>query len=963
MFGSTTLTTLLGAPPEATAPTPAIKSYVRLLARQAGLHILLTQPGTKMPADMRNKKERDADLEAGRKAGVYLATDDTRTLDKYIGRYRKNPPVKPSKVNPSGYGEDTTVGLAVHLGPSRLVVIDADTPSEVAALKAHWMQAEGIDDPRLVPHMTVATPGQTNAEGERIHSEGGHWYFRLPEGFDINPITTPSAIAVTVEGVGQFTVKSGASYVLIPPTEREGRAYTMLAPDNEAPLWLLQLIKERENLGAADPQGARDERDQAARERAELVARLSNPSDTPAPAPAPGDDIRSRIQGGLQPVESVQTEDQPTAQDIMDEVIEERETSLEGDTLDEQLGSWSSQTSWASILEPEGWDESRRNDTCGCAIWTRPDFGDGQGPPSTTKSATAHDEGCSRERTDHGHPAMHIWTEHPGHKLQMLIDEAGTRTVSKFSVFAALEHDGHMGDAMEAAGITAPVTGGGIPIGAAAILGMAGSGEQVSLADQMSAQDSAVPSVAPAQDQWSAPVAPPVEQTDQPALEQAPDPVAEPAPADEAEFTMPYMELFPPETVVTPSGRDVFTEWGINRPDAPDADGVVNEEWRKKVPSFGSFGRFRDMPPVGWIIDGMLERGGLLSLIGPSGVGKSAVVLDMACTIAAGVGHWHQRKCDTHPVIYVAGEGVSGAVERVKAWERANDMVGALDDRLYIVPESVNLAADQLTWAYVAHLARGLGAGLIILDTFARMSGGLEENSSKDMGAAVTRMDKVRRTSGAAVMVVHHTGRGTTHSRGSTAINGAMDSEILLTPATGKSKDPEAPVFDDHGDIIDGTALTLSVSKQKNGPDDVELELVLADEADVKAITPYAGDKTGMVVTDVNGRPARYSADYLQGEAPRSFAPPKPEPVEITAKRVMEFVRDFKTLEVSRVAIRDGVKPDYYHVDKVKAWGTHLYRVLDLLVTQGQLERDGRSSYRIPTDEVIPASTRDRIQH
>lgn len=986
MFGSTVLTTLLGAPPLATAETPIIKSYVRLLARQAGLHVLLTQPGTKMPADMRTKKEREADLEAGKKAGVYLATDDTRTLDKYIGRYRKDAPARPSKVNPAGYGAGCAVGLAIHLGPSRLVVIDADTPSEVAALKEYWMSAEGLDDPRQVPHMTVATPGQTNDQGQRIHSEGGHWYFTLPEGFDINPVTTPSAIAVTVDGVGQFTVKTGSSYVLIPPTEREGRAYTMLAPDNEAPLWLLQLIKQRENLAAADPQGARDERDQAARERAALVARLSgatlatpvvsaevpenwhnaNPSlgevsstpvetitsiqTTPVKLPDMSGvwDIRSRIlgQSPAAPAAPV-VDDEVTAQDIMDEVLEERETQLDGDTLDEQLENWSSMTSWDEIMEPDGWELSGRQDSCGCQIWTRPDFGDGMGPPSTTKSATAHDAGCNRERTDHGHPAMHIWTEHPGDKLQALIDAAGTRTVSKFSVYAALAHEGNMGAAMEHAGVTAPAMGGGLPMGMAAVMGMAGLGEQQSLADQMSSQDNHVPSVAPADDQWETPPVPTPSPV--PSAEQAhPVPSVE---QDDDGFTLPYMDLFPEDMVTTPSGRDVFAEWGIARPDAPGPDGSVSDEWRKQVPSFGSFAKFRDMPPVGWVIDGMLERGGLLSLIGPSGVGKSAVVLDMACTIAAGVGHWHQRKCDSHPVIYVAGEGVSGAVERVKAWERANDMVGALDDRLYIVPESVNLAASQMTWAYVAHLARGLGAGLIILDTFARMSGGLEENSSKDMGAAVTRMDKVRRTSGAAVMVVHHTGRGSTHSRGSTAINGAMDSEVLLTLATPKTQDEDAPMFDDHGDLIDGKALTLSVSKQKNGPDDIALELVLADEKDVKAVRSYSGPKPGMVVTDVNGRPSRYSSDYLQGEAPRSFAPPKPEAVEETAKRVMEFVQDFKTLEVSRTAIKDGVRPDYYHADKLKAWGTHMYRVLDLLVTKGQLARDGRSSYRIPTDD------------
>lgn len=950
MFGTSTLTSIMGSAPAPDAETPVIKNYARMLARHAGMHLLLIQPGTKIPADMRNKKERDADAEAGKRAGVYLATNETRVLDKYIGRYRKNAPARPSKVNPAGYGEDCEVSMAVALGPSRLVVIDADTPSEVAALKQYWMQAQGIPDEE-VPHMTVSTPGQTNEAGERIHSEGGHWYFTLPEGFEIDPITVPSAIAVTVEGVGQFTIKSGSSYVLIPPTKREGRSYEMLAPDMQAPLWLLQLIRERENLNAADPQGAREERDRAAREAMDLQARLDAydaqdvpPADqvTDTPAPLTHDQLMAAMTG-------VPSVEQDLADEIQAEILEEHEAQLDGDTLDEQLESWSLATSWSDILEPAGWTDSGKIDTCSCAIWTRP-ANEMSSSISTDRSATTHGETCTRERTDHAHPAMHIWTDHPGHQLQDLIDKAGRRTVSKFSVYAALEHDGNVAEAMKAAGVTAKMPGGGIGLSLAAVMGMAGvTPESLGIAEQMTAQDQSVPSEAPSPEQWQSPV-PSVAQQDVSSVEHVEQQDVPSEVQQDDGFHLPYMDLFPPETVTTSSGRDVFAEWGISRPDAPGEDGSVDEEWRKAVPSFGSFRSFREMPPVGWLIDGVLERGGLLSLIGESGVGKSAVVLDMACTIAAGVGSWHQIACDSHPVIYVAGEGVTGAVERAKAWERANGMVGVLDDRLYIVPESVNLASHQMTWAYISHLARGLGAGLIILDTFARMSGGLEENSSKDMGAAVTRMDKVRRTSGAAVMVVHHTGRGSTHSRGSTAINGAMDSEVLLTRAS-KSKDPEADVYDDSGSRIEGTALKMSISKQKNGPDDTEVELVLASEDNVKSLAPYVVEDPGMVVTDVNGRPSAYTATYLSGEATRSFAPPKPEAVQDTALRVLEFVQDFKTLEVSRIAIVDGVQPDPYHEGKAKAWKTHLYRVLDLLIHQGKLERDGKSSFRVPTED------------
>ncbi|CAJ29726.2 gp43, RepA like protein [Corynebacterium phage BFK20] len=979
MLGSTMLTTLLGAPPQATADTATIKRYAGMLMKEAGLHLLLVQPGTKVPADMRNAKEKEADVQAGKRAGVYLATNDKRTLDKYIGRYRKAPLNRPSKVNPSGYGEDAPVSLGVHLGPSRLVVIDADTPEEVEALKTYWANAEGIDR-AYIPHMTVATPGQTDAQGNKVHSEGGHWYFTLPDGYDINPMTVPSAIAVTVEGVGQFTVKTGNSYVLIPPSEREGRAYTMCAPDQPAPLWLLQLIKERENTAAADPQGARAERDRAEREYREAQARALGQSPTPAvetehkvnPADlfqhgigepreevqpkqaeqqAP-EEVQQQRGAGQDTVQARQVESQPSPlfqHGIADpdELDDETETykRWDGDTLDEQLDSWSLETSWDDILDPHGWTDSGRTDSCGCRIWTRPD--NEMGPSSTYKSMTTHESGCHRERTDNAHPACHVWTEHPGYAIQALLDRVSTRTVSKFSLYTALNHANDYDEAYTELGIDKALVGGGTLLDLA-MMGQAGGlddSRPSTDAERMAQEDSVTPASAPAPEQWVEPV------------DVAPQTV------EEDTFKLPYMGLFTDGAVVTPSGRDVFEEWGLPRPDKEHEDGTVSDEWKKQVPSFGSFQAFRDMPAVKWTLDGWLERGGLLSLIGPSGVGKSAVVLDIACSIASGLGHWQGIKCDSHPVIYVAGEGVTGAVERVTAWERANNMVGALDNKLYVVPESVSLNAPPLTWAYISHLARGVGAGLIVLDTFARMSSGLEENSSKDMTVAVNRLDKVRRTSGAGVLVVHHTTRGATHGRGSTALNGAMDSEILLTKPEQEVKDgnrEDPRLTDNEGDEVRGKGVVMRLTKQKNGPDGYTREVVLTEEEDVRIDHMYAPAlKTGMVVTDVNGRPASYRTDYLQGEAPRHFAPPKPEKVEVTAQRVLDFISEFRTLELTTTSIRNGVEPDVYHKDKMKMWATHLQRVLDLLVTQGKLERDGRTSFKRPDEYVTVDSERE----
>ena len=73
---------------------------------------------------------------------------------------------------------------------------------------------------------------------------------------------------------------------------------------------------------------------------------------------------------------------------------------------------------------------------------------------------------------------------------------------------------------------------------------------------------------------------------------------------------------------------------------------------------------------------------------------------------------------------------------------------------------------------------------LIIFDTFARMTLGIEENSSGDMGEAVEKFNAVIRAAGpqAAGIIVHHAGKDKSKGlRGSTALLGAVDAVWAVT--------------------------------------------------------------------------------------------------------------------------------------------------------------------------------------
>lgn len=216
---------------------------------------------------------------------------------------------------------------------------------------------------------------------------------------------------------------------------------------------------------------------------------------------------------------------------------------------------------------------------------------------------------------------------------------------------------------------------------------------------------------------------------------------------------------------------------------------------------------FRDIPPPEYLIDGLIEDRALSAVVGASGAGKSAVVLDMILCVSKGL-PWKGHPVKRTRVLYIAGEGVSGAAQRVKAWETQHG-TGVGQD-LFMIPEAVLLTGSNAhnIWPWLAANVRANDIGLVVFDTLARMAVGLDENSAQDMGKAVGLFDRLRKESGAGVMVVHHTKRGAETARGSSALFGALDSEVLVRKADD----------DDDGEGPEGLAVEVVSTKQKNAP-------------------------------------------------------------------------------------------------------------------------------------------------
>jgi len=188
------------------------------------------------------------------------------------------------------------------------------------------------------------------------------------------------------------------------------------------------------------------------------------------------------------------------------------------------------------------------------------------------------------------------------------------------------------------------------------------------------------------------------------------------------------------------------------------------------------------LPPPVWQIDQHFAVGSLVTLFGPSGVGKSFVALDYALCIATGRAYLGRFESLRGPVLYIAGEGVSGLRNRVKAWLAHHEVVTPPRNFVFI-PATFNLL-DEAEIDEVIQIARddlGQNPSLVAIDTLARNFGGGNENATQDMNLFITNLDRLKAEFGCTVLVVHHTGKDATKKeRGNTALRGASDTMILL---------------------------------------------------------------------------------------------------------------------------------------------------------------------------------------
>ena len=247
--------------------------------------------------------------------------------------------------------------------------------------------------------------------------------------------------------------------------------------------------------------------------------------------------------------------------------------------------------------------------------------------------------------------------------------------------------------------------------------------------------------------------------------------------------------------------------------------------------------------PISWLVKRWFQSSALMMVHGPSGVGKTFVVMDMCLRMASGAADWAGHKVKPGAVVYLAGEGHYGLRGRIAAW-RERHKPGPL--RMWVSKHGCDLNTAQ-GYQKAADAIRALPEvpSIVVVDTLHRFLAG-DENSAQDAKTMIDACDRLKIEFGCSVLLVHHTGvseEAQHRARGSSAWRGALDIEVSVT-----QPEKEGPINVEPKKIKDGEE-----------PDPVYCELE-------KVAIPGWMDEDGeqvfsAVVTFVPGPPPRQKGD------------------------------------------------------------------------------------------------------
>jgi hypothetical protein len=277
------------------------------------------------------------------------------------------------------------------------------------------------------------------------------------------------------------------------------------------------------------------------------------------------------------------------------------------------------------------------------------------------------------------------------------------------------------------------------------------------------------------------------------------------------------------------------------------------------------------MPPIRWRIRGVLPEQGLAAVYGPSGSGKSFLVLDMLGAIASGC-EWFGHRTRQCPVTLLALEGEAGIAQRVQAYATMHGQAPA-ELRFVAAPFALMDLGDVSALAEAIRGARGAD-GIVAIDTLARAAPGADENDSRDMGGLIHGAKALQAALGGLVLLIHHTGKDQSKGlRGHSSLHASLDAAIAVS----RDADRREWVVAKSKDGCDGAAHSFKLETVELGTDsdgEAVTSAVIAvvhSDASAKRTALPAGGTNQRVAWDALGEALRKAGDVRPSGAPDSL--------------------------------------------------------------------------------------------
>lgn len=191
-------------------------------------------------------------------------------------------------------------------------------------------------------------------------------------------------------------------------------------------------------------------------------------------------------------------------------------------------------------------------------------------------------------------------------------------------------------------------------------------------------------------------------------------------------------------------------------------------------------GTFLQAPRQRYLVKGLIPQAPLVVLYGESGAGKTFAVLDLVMSVVRGTA-WRNHKVVQSRVVYIAAEGAGGLRNRIQAYCEFHGLdMGQLD--LGVIADAPNLLLAPDARDLILSIRAAGGAGLVVVDTFAQVTPGANENAGEDVGRALAHCREIHRHTGATVLLVHHSGKDASRgARGWSGLRAAADAELEVT--------------------------------------------------------------------------------------------------------------------------------------------------------------------------------------